>query len=71
LEYYILRYHYLLFCPKDDQAGEEEFRDKESKKIELFRGKHAGFIRYLSSGATDRDAEYFLQGGGRGADHLW
>jgi hypothetical protein len=57
MEYYTQVYLYVLFCPSENL---EEFSAGELDKIRKFRESHANFIHYITSGATNRDREYFL-----------
>jgi hypothetical protein len=61
LEFYTQVYQYQLFCPVSDPVQAVQFRAKELRRIERFREMHAEFIRYYTSGATSRDAVFFLR----------
>jgi hypothetical protein len=57
LKYFTQVYLCALFCPKENL---DEYCAAELDKIRQFRESHAEFIHYITSGATNRDREYFL-----------
>ena len=61
IEYYTYRYHALLFAPANDIAATMRFWRWEERKMRRFYENNQEFCRYMQTGATDKDAEYFLR----------
>ena len=65
IEYYTYRYHALLFMTSQDKAEQEEFWNRELRKIERFYESHREFCQYIRQGATNKDKDYFLRASNR------
>lgn len=58
IEYYVLLYHAVLFCPLEKGAA-IRFWTQESVRLEKFRKEHATFYEYYKSGSVAHDEMYY------------
>ncbi len=58
IEYYVLLYHAVLFCPLEKGAA-IRFWTQESVRLEKFRKEHAAFYGYYKSGSVQHDEKYY------------
>ena len=58
IEYYVLLYHAVLFCPLEKGAA-IRFWTRESVRLEKFRKEHAAFYGYYKSGSVTHDDMYY------------
>lgn len=60
VEYYILRYHALVFEPRDKKK-QAAFWRTEGRRLQKFQQQYPVFYAYYKKQATDRDVAYYTR----------